>query len=203
MKRISPKRRCLRVTERDLSELGDSLANPDEDDSDGSAEPSEGSSEEPQSETTTRTGTQTGGQIEETESGDTVDQVSTEAAQSREKVGDVSEDTSPSQCQETTRDGTQCDHDAQLDSLYCKKHQPNNFGYRPGDFERKQWNLLPEVLDELFDDSVTSDSLFIAVQRETNKSFQKKSIENLMGEFLLENREEFIEFVSREFDDYQ
>jgi hypothetical protein len=109
------------------------------------------------------------------------------------------EDSSPSQCQETTRNDTQCTHDAQPNSRFCQKHQPDKFGYKPADYERKQWHLRPEVAEALFDDSVTADSLYIATQKQIGVSFQKKSIENMMGEFLREHREEFIDYVEAEY----
>ena len=188
--------------ERDLAGLGDSLASPGEDDDDEAEQPMESESEEPQEATTTEPATQTDEQSDEEATRDTTS-TSTQRQQSTGQSTGVNENSRPSQCQEVTRDGTQCDHDAQSGSSYCKKHQPDKFGNRPNEFQRKQWNLHPEVLDSLFADSVTSESLYIDVQKEVGESFQKKSIENKMGEFLLEHREEFIDFVSREYSEHQ
>jgi hypothetical protein len=187
--------------ERDLAGLGDSLTNPGEDDD--TEQPAESEAETSQEETSAEPVSQTDDQPDEEPSSDSETSTSTETQQSTDQSTDAKEDSRPSQCQEITRDGTQCDHDAQPGSSYCKKHQPDKFGNRPGEFQRKQWNLLPEVIDGLFDDSVTADSLYIDVQKEVGESFQKKSIENKMGEFLLEHREEFIEYVSREHSKHQ
>lgn len=186
--------------ERDLAGLGDTLANPDEDDEE-TEQPTGSEPEELQEETITESATRTDEQADKRVSQDTG--TSTQTQQSENESSGANENSRPSQCQEITRDGTQCDHDAQPDSSYCKKHQPDKFGNRPGEFQRKQWNLLPDVVDGLFADSVTSDSLYIDVQKEVGESFQKKSIENKMGEFLLEHQEEFIEFVSREYSEHQ
>lgn len=187
--------------ERDLAGLGDSLANPDDEDDEEAEQSTESEPEESQEQTTTEPATQTDDRSDEGASRDTA--TSTQTRQSENESSGVNENSRPSQCQEITRDGTQCDHDAQPGSSYCKKHQPDKFGNRPGEFQRKQWNLLPDVVDGLFADSVTSDSLYIDVQKEVGESFQKKSIENKMGEFLLEHQEEFIEFVSREYSEHQ
>ena len=189
--------------ERDLAGLGDSLASPGEDDDDEAEQPTESEPEEPREETMTEPASQTEEQSEKEVSGDTTTSTSTQTQQSTDQSTGANEDSRPSQCQEITRDGTQCDHDAQTGSSYCKKHQPDKFGNRPGEFQRKQWNLLPEVVDGLFADSVMSESLYIDVQKEVGESFQKKSIENKMGEFLLEHRDEFIDFVSREYSEQQ
>lgn len=189
--------------ERDLARLGDSLANPDDEDDEEAEQPTESETEEPQEETITEPATQTDDRPDEGASRDTATSTQTQTQQSENESSGANENSRPSQCQEITRDGTQCDHDAQPGSSYCKKHQPDKFGNRPGEFQRKQWNLLPDVVDGLFADSVTSDSLYIDVQKEVGESFQKKSIENKMGEFLLERQEEFIEFVSREYSEHQ
>lgn len=167
--------------ERKLDGLGDTLRNPGEDEPD---QPDE---------------TETSGA--KSDSGE-VDSASDSGGTSGEEADAESgftEESTPAQCQETTRAGTQCDHDAQDGSRYCKKHQPDKFGNQPKDFERKQWSLLPEVMAGLFDDSVTADSLYIDVQKELGESFQKKSVENKMGEFLIEHREEFIDFIDEEY----
>lgn len=189
--------------ERDLAGLGDSLSNPDDDDGDEVDQSTEGELEESQGESATEPATQTDEQSGEKSSGDTTMSTSPQMEESAGQSTSTTGDSRPSQCQEITRDGTQCDHDAQPGSSYCKKHQPDKFGNRPGEFQRKQWNLLPEVVDGLFADSVTADSLYIDVQKQVGESFQKKSIENKMGEFLLEHRDEFIEFVSREYSERQ
>lgn len=191
------------MVERDLAGLGDSLANPGEDDDDEAEQPTESEVEAPQEETSAESTSETDEQSKTEPSNDTTTSASTQTQQSTVQSTDSDEGSRPSQCQEITRDGTQCDHDAQPGSSYCKKHQPDKFGNRTGEFQRKQWNLLPEVIDGLFADSVTADSLYIDVQKEVGESFQKKSIENKMGEFLLEHREEFIEFVSREYSEHQ
>jgi hypothetical protein len=185
--------------ERDLAGLGDSLSNPDDDDGDEVDQSTEGELEESQGESAIEPATQTDEQSGEKPSGDTTTSASPQMEGSAGQSTSTTGDSRSSQCQEITRDGTQCDHDAQPGSSYCKKHQPDKFGNRPGEFQRKQWNLLPEVVDGLFADSVTADSLYIDVQKQVGESFQKKSIENKMGEFLLEHRDEFIEFVSREY----
>jgi len=178
--------------ERDLSGLGESLVSPDKPDKGdtkneevdddtvkaGSADTTTASSETTNSSSSSPTASDSGSPS-----------ASTEYSQGRD-----------TQCQETTRDGTQCDHDALPNSPYCKKHQPDKFGHQRGDFKRKQWTLLPAVADRLFADSVTANSLYINVQKEIGEEFQKKSIENKMGEFLVSREEEFIEYVSQEYD---
>ncbi|UHQ98187.1 hypothetical protein HYG81_18990 (plasmid) [Natrinema zhouii] len=178
--------------ERNLSGLGESLANPDHEEPEEEEEQLSDNSSPPEQEV-------------ETEATDSNTQSATaESGVDNEKVDDSSsspekQTAGASRCQEITRGGTQCDHEAQVGSNYCKKHQPDKFGNRPRDFQRKQWNLLPEVIKGLFEDSVTADSLYIDVQKELNMNFQKKTVENKMGEFLLEHRDEFIEFMKREY----
>ena len=121
---------------------------------------------------------------------------STEESETDGTTATTAASSTPSACQAITRDGTQCDHKARPDSQYCKKHQPNEFGELPGEFKRKQWNLSPDVLDALFDDAVTSDSVYLDMQRELGVEIPKKSFENTAGEFLLEFREELIDFAT-------
>ncbi|KZX46306.1 hypothetical protein [Haloarcula sp. K1] len=187
--------------ERDLAGLGDSLANPDEDDDDEAKQSTESDADDKQEEQSAESISGTDEQPKE-EIFDDTESTSTQTQQPADQSTAL-DGNSTSSCQEITRDGTQCDHDAQPGSSYCKKHQPDKFGNRPGEFQRKQWNLLPEVIDGLFADSVTADSVYIDVQKEVGESFQKKSIENKMGEFLLEHREEFIDFVSSEYSEHK
>lgn len=184
--------------EREIDGLGDSLTQPGEEEEE---EETDDVSEEPESEMVSTESTQPEQDPDSGGQGTGTSTPSSESSTHNESIG--VEDRSPSQCQETTRHGTQCQHDAQPNSRFCQKHQPDKFGHRPSDFERKQWNLLPEVVDALFDDSVTADSLYIATQKQVGVSFQKKSIENKMGEFLLEHREEFIDFVEDEYQSQQ
>lgn len=178
--------------ERDLSGLGESLVSPDESSTDDSE------NGEVDDETVKAGSPDTSTASSETSnppsSSPTVSDSSNPSTSPEHSQG---RDT---QCQETTRDGTQCDHDALPNSPYCKKHQPDKFGHQRGDFKRKQWTLLPDVADRLFADSVTANSLYINVQKEIGEEFQKKSIENKMGEFLVSREEEFIEYVSQEYD---
>ncbi|MFC6764574.1 hypothetical protein [Natrinema soli] len=178
--------------ERDLAGLSDSLANPGQTEPDEDEDSAESEQQLMQSEETSAV--EDSGSVQSESSQEQIDATGDAGSAGAPQSSD------PSRCQEITREGTQCDHEAQPGSKYCKKHQPDKFGNRSGQFQRKQWNLLPEVSEALFEDSVTSDSLYIDVQKELGENFQKKSVENKMGEFLLANQAEFIEFMAQEFD---
>lgn len=179
--------------ERDLSGLSESLVSPDEPEASDNTD--EEANTDPEASTSTGSTTTSGDDIGSSSNSAASPAHSESSEPSGSNMG------ASTQCQETTRGGTQCDHDALPNSRYCKKHQPDKFGHQRGDFKRKQWTLLPEVANKLFNDSVTADSLYVNVQKEVGEEFQKKSIENKMGEFLISREEEFIEYVSREYNE--
>lgn len=106
----------------------------------------------------------------------------------------ASQDTSSSDCQGETRNGDPCENDAIEGSQYCSKHQPNKHGELTWKFERKQWYIHPDLRPEIFDDERNSGSLYDNAQNNVG-SLSQKSFQNAAAEFLLENSDEFQQFL--------
>jgi hypothetical protein len=191
--------------ERDMTGLGESLASPDDDESTDEESPEEPDGESDSPETVSEPDPQETGENDSNSGSSTAPGTDSPsgASESATNQPSSSESESPGQCQEITRRGEQCPYDAVENTQYCQRHQPDQFGYHASDYNRKQWNLLPAVQEELFSDSVTVDSLYQDVQKELGVEFEKKTIENKMGEFVLEQREAFVAFVKEEYEQQQ
>lgn len=113
---------------------------------------------------------------------------------------DTNTDNTDGDCRGLTRSGDPCENNAMEDSQYCDKHQPNKHGELTWKFERKQWYIDPEIRSEIFDDERNSGSLYDNAQNNVG-SLSQKSFQNSAAEFLLENSDEFQEFLADKYTD--
>lgn len=102
-------------------------------------------------------------------------------------------------CQAETRSDDPCSNNPVEGSQYCSKHQPNEYGELTWRFERKQWFLNPELMDEIFADVRGCGSLYDTVQENVG-NVSKKSFENTAAQFIVEHSDEFLEFATEKYD---